>query len=224
MNMRTLLNPLVALTVLLLSALPSMAEEEMELCEPFRDGVVDESVLADMLAAADNGHLYRIDTASSKVGFCVDSQFKRVKGDFRDFQGGMALGRQGDGNPQTLVVIRTASLDTGGAIIENLIKSERFFDVDNYPEILFVGTGFRWTSSNTAVLKGELTLRGVTRSVVFDVTLNDIEDSRVEKGDKILVKATTTVKRSDFGMDTLSSVVSDDVSLCMSVEASQYNS
>jgi polyisoprenoid-binding protein YceI len=195
-----------------------------ELCAPFKDGKVDASVLQTMLKAAEVGRLYRIDASSSKVGFCVNSQFHRVEGDFKEFQGGMTLSKDGAGNAQTLVAIKTASLDTDGALIERLIKSPRFFDVENYPEILFVSTGFKWTSSTTALLKGNLTLHGVTKPVIFNVTLTDVKDKSpaADKRERILVKATTTVSRAQFGMDTLSTVVDDNVELCMSVEARKF--
>ena len=215
---RRLANFLLALT-LPLTVLTVQAGARGEVCAPFKDGKVESSVLEAMLEAAEVGRLYRIDAASSKVGFCVNSQFKRVEGDFRDFQGGMTLSKEGAGKAQTLVVIKVNSLDTDGALIENLIKSERFFDVENYPEILFVSTGFEWTGSSTARLMGNLTLHGVTRPVTFDVTLTDIRNSTGGAGETILVKATTKVSRAEFGMDTLSSLVDDNVQLCMSVEA-----
>jgi polyisoprenoid-binding protein YceI len=56
----------------------------------------------------------------------------------------------------------------------------------------------------------------------FRVTLSDIEGGDGIVGKKILVKATATINRSAFGMDTLSKLVSDDVQLCMSVEADKY--
>jgi polyisoprenoid-binding protein YceI len=193
-----------------------------DVCAPFKNGKVDASVLVTMLKAAEVGRLYRIDSSSSRVGFCVNSQFKRVEGDFREFQGGMALSKEGAGNAQTLVAIKAASLDTDGALIENIIKSERFFDVEHYPEILFVSTGFEWTGSTTARLMGNLTLHGVTKPVTFNVTLTDIRDPAAGEGGRILVKATTKVSRAEFGMDTLSSLVDDNVQLCMSVEARKF--
>jgi polyisoprenoid-binding protein YceI len=194
-----------------------------DLCAPFKNGKVDETVLETLLKAAEVGRLYRIDASSSKVGFCVNSQFRRVEGDFKEFQGGMTLSKDGAGQAQTLVAIKTASLDTDGALIESMIKSERFFDVESYPEILFVSTGFEWTGSTTAVLRGNLTLHGVTKPVTFNVTLSDIKDTSTGAGDRILVKATTRVSRAEFGMDTLSSVVDDNVQLCMSVEARKFS-
>jgi polyisoprenoid-binding protein YceI len=152
----------------------------------------------------------------------VDSQFNDVKGSFKDFRGGLALGTGDSIDGQTMVVIKTASLDTDSTMLESLIKSKRFFDVQNYPEILFVSTGFKWTSDATAVLEGDLTLHGVTKPVIFSVELTNLTGNQAGRTDMILFKATTAISRTDFGMDTLSSVVSDTVRLCMSVEAQKH--
>jgi len=220
---KTLL-PVVLGWVLLSAGLQGLAGEE-ELCAPFLNGKVDQSRVEAMRAAAKGGHLYRIQPDTSRVGFCVNSEFAPVKAEFKDFQGGLTLWPDHPGDTeQAMVLVKTASLDTGGSMIERLLKSERFFDVDNYPEILFVSTEFTWTSDTTGVLKGDLTLHGVTRPVSFNVTVLPVK-SKGESGKsvgKVLVKAGTTIHRSDFGMDTLSRVVNDDVELCMSVEAVRY--
>jgi len=210
------------LAVLVLSAAMLAMADDGELCEPFKDGVVDESLVSDMLAAAEDGHLYQIRKASSQVGFCVDSQFREVAGTFREFQGGLALGTPDGSNGQTMVVVNTASLETDHAVIDPLIKSERFFDTRNYPEILFVSSGFEWTGARSARLSGDLTLHGVTRPVVFEVELTNLTEDLAGQTDMVLFKATTSINRSDFGMDTLSSLVSDTVRLCLSVEAIKY--
>jgi polyisoprenoid-binding protein YceI len=121
-----------------------------------------------------------------------------------------------------MVLIRAASLDTKGAFIENMLKSESFFDVENHPEILFVSNSFKWTGPETAVLKGQLTMRGITKPVIFNVTLTALDGKQVKLAEKILIKATTTIDRAAFGMDTLASMVDNDVQLCMSVEALKY--
>ena len=56
--------------------------EDDDICAPFKDGLVDEGLLETMLSAAQDGHLYRIEQSSSRVGFCVDSALKRIKGRF----------------------------------------------------------------------------------------------------------------------------------------------
>lgn len=216
--------PIILGCVLLSAGLQGLAGEE-ELCAPFLNSKVDQSRVEAMRAAAKGGHLYRIQPDTSRVGFCVNSEFALVKAEFKDFKGGMTLWPDHPGDKeQAMVLVKTSSLDTGGSMIEYLLKGERFFDVENYPEILFVSTGFTWTSETTGTLKGDLTLHGVTRPIIFSVTLLPVR-SKGEQGKNagtVLVKAGTTIRRSDFGMDTLSRVVNDDVELCMSVEAVRY--
>ena len=75
-------------------------------------------------------------------------------------------------------------------------------------------------SDKKAVLKGDLTMHGITKAVAFYVELKKTEtDYGVET---VTVKATTTVQRSEFGMHTLSPMVDDRVSLCMSIDAYRH--
>lgn len=233
MDTKILLQQILAIFLAIsgLSLSHAADSNEGDLCSPFMDGKVDPSLIATMLDAAQDGNLYRIDDDTSRVGFCVSSKFNEVKGDFHDVRGGLTLSTttatSGDG--QALLVINTASLDTKGSMIEHLIKSERFFDVEKYPEILFVSRGFEWTGQDTATIVGDLTVHGVTRAVVFDVTLTPVKDtSGLEKisgklSNRMLVKATTTIHRSQFGMDNMSKLVSDSVDLCMSVEVQRHS-
>ena len=216
--------PVILGWALLSAGLQGLASAE-EPCAPFVNANVDQFRVAAMRAAAKGGHLYRIQPGTSRVGFCVKSQIALVKAEFKDFQGGLTLWPNHRSNKeQAMVLVQTASLDTGGSMIESLLKSERFFDVENFPEILFVSTGFTWTGDTTGILKGDLTLHGVTRAVAFNVTLLPVtgKGDKGKNAEKVLVKAGTTIHRSDFGMDTLSRVVDDDVELCMSVEAVRY--
>jgi polyisoprenoid-binding protein YceI len=209
---------------LLLSVFSASAIADGDVCAPFKDGVVDESIISKMLAAADDGHLYRIDPTSSKVGFCVNSPVGLVEGEFKDFTGGLTFLQENiSKDEQALVMINTASLETKGAFIESMLKGKKFFDVENYPEMLFVSTDFQWLSKTEAVLIGDLTMLGVTRRVGFHVELvkQDVDNSQEQR---ILVKATTLIRRSEFGLNALSPMVSDAVNLCMSVGAVRHRS
>ena len=221
MNTKNIFSLLLLKGIILIGGVPGSAHAE-DLCVPFQDGRIDESVMSTMLNAAEAGYLYRIQASTSQVGFCVDSKFQRVNGVFKDFQGGMALIPETAKTGQTVVVIKTDSLDTRDSLIGNLIRSQRFFDVANYPEILFVSTDFKWINATQAELRGNLTLHGVTKPVIFNVELSGDGDQSIDEAEDILVKATTRISRSDFGMDTLSTLVSDTVQLCMSVKAKRY--
>ena len=205
-----------------LSLFAASAAAETDVCAPFMDGVVDGTIVSRMLAAAEEGHLYRIDTSSSKVGFCVDSPVGLIEGEFTEFTGGLTFLSEGASNDeQALVMVNTASLETEGSLVKKMLKGKKFFDVENYPEILFVSTGFRWVSDTEAVLLGQLTMHGVTKEVGFHVEL--LEEAGADEFEKrILVKATTLIHRSEFGLTALSPMVSDSVNLCMSVDAVKY--
>lgn len=212
--------------VLALGWLPAIeaATENVELCAPFKDSEVDDTLVTTMLKAAKDGYLYRIRKDSSQVGFCVDSEFSRVEAVFHDFSGGLAMtpaDRVARGQ-QAMVVIRTDSLDTSGSIVEGLIKSKRFFDVETYPEILFVSRSFEWLGKDKAKIHGELSVHGVTRPVALDVTVIPQQKQPGAGEETMLIKASTVISRSDFGMDSLSTLVSDQVELCMSVEVLRY--
>ncbi len=221
MKMTRSLHQLALLGLMLLLPVLGNAEEG-ELCAPFMDGKVDASLLATMLSAAKTGHLYRIDQDTSSVGFCVDSQLARIEGNFKDFQGGMALNPVSRTDGQTLVVIKTGSVETKSAFIKSMVKGENFFDVEHNPEILFVSNKLEWTSKDTAELKGNLTMRGATKPVTFHVSLTPVSGGKDSQAEKVLVKATANISRAEFGMKSLTSLISDNVQLCMTVEAMKY--
>ena len=213
---------------LVLSVFSASAVAEDDVCAPFKDGVVDGSVVSKMLAAANDGHLYRINPSSSKIGFCVDSPLGLIEGEFKEFTGGLTfLQENAATDEQALVMVNTASLETDGPFIEGMLKGRKFFDVDNYPEILFVSTGFKWVSRTEAVLLGELTMHGVTKAVGFHVELIeqpvDDEPGSLGQEQRIMVKAMTRIRRSEFGLTALSPMVGDSVNLCMSVDAVKYS-
>ena len=214
------MKPVLLGTLMLATSVSAHAKDD-GVCAPFKDADIDQGMLSQMLQAATDGDLYRIKPGSSKMGFCVNSPVGEVKAQFRIFKGGLALDdfmQQGT----SLVHIDVDSLDTDSGFIEAMLKSESFFDSEQYPDIIFVSTGIEWMSDNNGVLKGNLTMHGVTKAVAFYVELKKKEtDYGVET---VTVKATTTVQRSEFGMHTLASAVDDRVSLCMSIDAYKHQS
>jgi len=203
---------------LLVIAQSAYAADNEELCSPFRNAEIDQSLIATMLKAAKDGHLYQVKANSSKMGFCVESSIGVVEGEFQNFKGGIAL--KGD-DTLAMLTIDVDSLETDASFIKNMLKGDGFFNVENYPEVVFVSSGFEWISNTRAVLKGKLSMHGITKPVAFYVEITEIAGD-LGDSNRILVKATTTVQRSEFGMKALSSMVNDKVNLCMSVEAERY--
>lgn len=198
---------------------------EKELCAPFKNSRVDQSLVAMMLTAAEEGGLYLIRSSTSSVGFCANSLLGRVEAEFTIFQGGISLLASSPEHEhgQTLIRVDTDSLKTSDTLVQYLIKSKGFLDVENFPEILFVSTGLTWMSRNEGMLEGLLTLHGTTRPVSFTVNLVGMDDSPLLLSDEVEVKATTTIRPSEFGIDTLPEFVTDSVSLCMRVNAVRYS-
>ncbi len=193
------------------------------ICAPFRDGAVDQAIINEMLKAARDGHLYRIHSTTSRVGFCVDSLIGRVEAEFQGFQGGLALRREVWGDEsQMLVMIDSDSLKTDYDFIKEMLRSERFFYTKRFPKILFVSTALKWESDTSASLFGLLTMHGVTRPISFFLELTDIIGKRADHEQEIVVVGHANIRRSDFGMSNLSGFVSDDVELCMRVSALRY--
>lgn len=184
-------------------------------CSQFKNAAIDQSLISQMLDAAEDGYLYRVKTDSSTMGFCVKSPIGLVSGSFKKFQGGIALKEP---HNQTLISVDMSSVNTDTLFIKELLQGDDFFDIEDHPALMFVSSGFEWQSDTKAVIKGELSMHGVTKPVAFYVEITEV-DQDLGDSDTILVKATTTIQRSEFGMRALSPLVSDKVNLCMSVKA-----
>ena len=166
-----------------------------------------------------NGSLYEIQPETSKMVFRVDSPIGEVWASFQDFEGCFAIMLNSATHEGAVSIdINAESLDTDGVFIETMLRSESFFDVENFPSMYFTGSSFEWFNDRNAVLKGYMTIKNVTRQVAFYV---ELVNTNVENrySDRITVKATTTIRRSEFGIYTLLPAVSDNVNLFMSIDA-----
>ncbi len=217
MSMKWLQSLVLSLVLALFGAASATSAPSGEICSAFRDGKVDPEIIAQMLQAAAQGHLYRVKQDASRVEFCVDHALAgQIHGEFRSFEGGVSLSPESSEGNRALLLVRADSIRTGNAAIEALAKNDLFFDAERFPEILFVSRRFEIVEPGRARLYGDLTLHGVTRPVAFDVQV-DVEAQRRESaaGDRIALAARTTVRRSEFGMTHLKRLVSDEVTLCL---------
>lgn len=98
------------------------------------------------------------------------------------------------------------------------LRSPHFFDATQYPTITFTSTAIAPVDDKTFNVTGNLTMHGVTKPVVLKTTyLGQMTDSRGRT--RAAYVATTTIKRSDFGMSNFPLVVGDDVSIEIDIEA-----
>lgn len=163
-----------------------------------------------------NARPYRIQQSTSRMAFRVDSPIGDVWASFHDFAGVFTMPSDGTRRNLAAIEINADSLDTDGGFIGLLLKGRKFFDVEKFPSMHFVGRSLEWYGNRKAVLKGHLTIKGITREVAFYVELIDVDNMY---SDRITVEASTTIRRSEFGIDSLLPAVSDNVNLFMSIDA-----
>ena len=98
--------------------------------------------------------------------------------------------------------------------------SDEFFGAAEGDMVTFSSTGIEVTGDTTANITGDLTMNGVTKSVVLAAELNKSDSHPMKDGQAWAgFDATTTLKRSEYGMDFAVPAVGDEVEVMISIEA-----
>lgn len=100
------------------------------------------------------------------------------------------------------------------------LGSGDFFDVAKFPEASFKSTSVTANGANKFTVTGDLTIKGISKPVTLDVTLNGAGPHPMTKTPTVGFDATATVKRSDWGLAYAAPAVSDEVQLRITTEAS----
>lgn len=166
---------------------------------------------------------WTIDPLHSEVGFSVRHMMvSKVRGKFTKFAGEIVTAE----NPLDSSVtaeIDLASIDTSSEQRDGHLRSPDFFDTDNHPRMTYRSTGLR-AHGDDYVLDGELTLKGVTRSVPLKLELNGFGPDPYG-GTRAGFTATGHINRADFGVTYNAAiegggvVVADKVDLHLEIEA-----
>ena len=180
------------------------------------------SVMAALLAGATTGEAadYTIDPTHSHVLFTIDHLgFARMVGLFSEFSGNVSFDANNVPASKVNVSIKTESLQTQFAPRDKDLKGADWFNVTEFPEMMFVGIEFVKKDDHTGTLTGKLTLHGVTKPVTLNVVVNKVGQNPLDKIDSAGFSARGTFKRSDFGMKTYLGAIGDDVDLIIEIEA-----
>jgi len=165
---------------------------------------------------------YTFDQNGSKIGFDVRHLLGKARGQFHHFSGTIDLDRDAPERSSVSARIEVASIDTGINKRDEHLKSAEFFDVAKHPAITFKSRSVKRTSDNAGDVTGDLTMHGVTRSIVLHVELLNSPS-----GERTQWKVTTApLKRRDFGLmfgSTAEAVsgIAQDVAVNILVEAIQ---
>jgi polyisoprenoid-binding protein YceI len=166
---------------------------------------------------------WAIDASHSSIEFAVRHlMISTVKGRFTDVSGSVAGDPAAPAQGQVDITIGVASIDTREAQRDAHLRSADFFDVESFPAMTFRSTRVEGQSDKFK-LAGELTIRGVSRPVVLDVTSEGVGKDPWG-GERAGFSATTKIKRSDFGLtwnqllETGGVAVSDEVKISIDIE------
>ncbi|XVV06979.1 YceI family protein [Actinosynnema sp. CA-248983] len=162
---------------------------------------------------------WAIDPVHSDVSFVVRHLgISKVRGHFDTFEGQIVTAD----NPLESSVtakIETASVNTKNEARDAHVRNEDFLDVEKYPELTFTSTGVR-ANGEGFILDGELTLRGVTKTVELGLELNGFGDGF--EGAKVAgFSASTEISRKDFGVTggAAGAAVGDKITILLEIEA-----
>lgn len=112
---------------------------------------------------------YQFDVAHTTLGFVArHAMVTKVRGHFGDFDGRVHI--DADLPRSTVqVTIKAESIDTGNETRDTHLRSNDFLAMEDYPELTFTSTKIERSGDASVTITGDLTIRGVTRSVSFDV-------------------------------------------------------
>lgn len=188
-------------------------------------GMIAEGVLAS-IAAPTAAHAWEIDPLHSSVQFKVRHMMvSNVKGEFRSIRGAAIVS---DDDPTTARIEATIDVDslvTGVADRDAHLKSADFFDAAKFPTMTFTSKHVECISAEQYKLTGDLTIRGVTREVVFDVEgPAPVSKNPLDGSIRTGASATAKINRKDFGLtwnaalETGGVLVGDEVRVSLEVE------
>ncbi len=115
------------------------------------------------------------------------------------------------------VAVDATQLDAGDMSDNEMLKGQDFFDTNRYREVVFHGTRLRITGPNSAIVDGQLSVRGVSRPLSLKVSFPQSIEAMSREG-RLDLTASARFKRSAYGMKAWPVVVGDKVNLTISAQ------
>ena len=166
---------------------------------------------------------WAVDTSHSTVGFTVRHMMvSKVRGRFQDFTADIVIGED-PLQSRVDATVQMASVDTNDESRDNHLRTNDFFDIESFPTMTFRTTSVE-PDGDDFKLNGDLTIRGVTKPVTFDLEVGGVGKDPWGNT-KAGFSATTTINRKDFGiewnaaLETGGVIVGDKVTIELDIEA-----
>ena len=168
---------------------------------------------------------WKIDPAHSSAEFKVKHMMiSNVKGQFPKVSGVLSLNESDLSKSYVEASIEAASIETRDPQRDAHLKSADFFHVEKFPTLSFKSTGISLVRDGELAVEGNLTIRGVTRNVLFSVEGPTPPSKDPWGNTRVAVSATTRISRKDFGLtwnatlETGGILVGDEVTITLDVE------
>ena len=163
---------------------------------------------------------YVFDKAHTNIQFSWDHfGFSTTSAEFEEFSGKLQFDPEDRANSSIEVTIDLDSVDSGFDTFNgHLTEKSEWFNTDEYPEATFTSTGIEALGEDRLRVTGDLTLKGVTKEITLETTINKIGKHPVSNAKTIGFDATTTVSRSAFDMGQYAPSVGDEVTISISSE------
>ena len=162
---------------------------------------------------------WSIDPTHSRVGFSSrHAMVTKVRGAFNDVSGTAQLDAEDMSRSQVRVVLQVASVDTRSPQRDAHLRSADFFDAQQHPTIEFDSTAVDEVDENQFIVTGELTIRGVTRTISVPLELLGVDTDpfgQLRAG----LEGSRRIDRKDWGvswntpLDSGGVLVSDKITL-----------
>ncbi|MFD5497425.1 YceI family protein [Streptomyces sp. NPDC001812] len=144
--------------------------------------------------------IWTIDPAHSSIAFVARyAMITKVRGTFEDFDGRLYLDGERPGRSTADVTIKAASLHTRQKQRDQHLRSADFFHAEAHPTLSFRSTSVQQLSADTYHLTGGLSIKGVTRPVVLDLTHTGTATDPFGN-ERAGFEGSTTVDRTDWGL------------------------
>ena len=159
---------------------------------------------------------WKNDKMHSKLTFTVTHlAVSDVDGLFKNFDATITASKEDFSDAVIELTADAASINTDVDMRDNDLKSEGWFDVQKYPNLTFKSTSLQKNGANKYILKGNLTMHGVTKPVTMDLIYRGTITNPMSKKQDAGFKLTGTLKRSDFNLGAKypSAMVSDEVQI-----------
>jgi polyisoprenoid-binding protein YceI len=119
------------------------------------------------------------------------------------------------------IAIETASISTGLAELEAHLRGKDFLDAERYPQITFTSDKLSFNKDQLVAADGILTLHGISKPVHLMVDHFYCGMNLITLKNACGANATTTIKRSDFGVDKYAPKLADEINIAIQIEATK---